>query len=233
MPTAMHNGRMLTRLATATAVVCALGGLAGCGGGNSSAAGPTPSTTPTPTASKTPVDQSTGYLPAPDGVHLTAQGTHLGVGKAAVIAWQPTQKLQGTVRVTVTALDRVSINAFHNWILGPTVKTSTPYYVHATLTNLGKTDLSGKSVPLYALDGHNTLLEASRFQATFDACPSAPLPAKFRKGQVAKVCLVYFAPKHGTVKSVDFRPTQSFDAITWTGHATSHKSGGKGSKKHH
>ena len=49
------------------------------------------------------------------------------------------------------------------------------------------------------------------------ACPSTPLPAKFTHGKKASVCLVYFAPDHGKLVAISFRPTQDFDAITWTG----------------
>ena len=31
---------------------------------------------------------------------------------------------------------------------------------------------------------------------------------------------VYFAPDHGKMTAISFRPTQDFDAITWTGPLT-------------
>jgi hypothetical protein len=31
------------------------------------------------------------------------------------------------------------------------------------------------------------------------------------------VCLVYFVPDHGRLVAVSFRPSQDFQAITWTG----------------
>ena len=45
--------------------------------------------------------------------------------------------------------------------------------------------------------------------------PEPPLPAKFTHGKRTSVCLVYFAPDHGKLAAVSFRPTQDFDAITW------------------
>ncbi len=151
------------------------------------------------------------------GVALTDQGTELKVGQPAQVSWHPNQKTTGVMKVWVTKLQKVPMAAFKDWQLDPATQRSTPFYVHATVRNLGKGPLSGVPVPLYVLDGHNTLLQASTFQAQFPACPSTPLPAKFTHGKKAAVCLVYFAPDHGKLVAVSFRPTQDFDAITWTG----------------
>jgi hypothetical protein len=150
-------------------------------------------------------------------VKLTDQGTALTLGQAATVSWQPNQKQVGVIKVSVTKLQKVPISAFSAWRLDAATQKSTPYFVHATVRNLGKTALSGVPVPLYLLDGRNTLLQASTFRAAFPPCPSAPLPAKFTHGKRAKVCLVYFAPGHGTLTAISFRPTQDYDAITWTG----------------
>ncbi len=91
------------------------------------------------------------------------------------------------------------------------------------MRNLGKRPLSGATVPLYLLDGRNTLLQASTFRAEFPACRSTALPPKFKRGKKVSVCLVYFAPDHGKMKAISFRPRQDFDAITWTGPVTQAK----------
>jgi hypothetical protein len=150
-------------------------------------------------------------------VKLTDQGTALTLGQAATVSWQPNQKQVGVIKVSVTKLQKVPISAFSAWRLDAATQKSTPYFVHATVRNLGKTALSGVPVPLYLLDGRNTLLQASTFRAAFPPCPSVPLPATFTRGKKAKVCLVYFAPGHGTLTAISFRPTQDYDAITWTG----------------
>ena len=148
---------------------------------------------------------------------LTDQGTALKLGQAATVSWEPNQHLVGVMKVSVTKLEKVPISAFTDWRLDAATRRSTPYFVHARVTNAGKTNLSGVPVPLYLLDGRNTLLQASTFRARFPACPSTPLPARFTHGKKASVCLVYFAPDHGTLTAISFRPTQDFDAITWTG----------------
>jgi hypothetical protein len=216
------TGRPAACAALLSAAVLAL---SGCGGGSSSTPTATGGSTGSSSGTTTPAGDSgsSSSAPAAQGVTLTAQGTKLALGQAAKVSWQPTQKKTGVIRVAVTRLERVPISVFHDWRLDPTTQKSTPYYVHATVTNLGTTPLSGVPVPLYLLDGRNTLLQASTFRAQFPACPSTPLPKKFVRGKRTTTCLVYFAPDHGKLVAVSFRPNQEFDAITWTGKVTTPK----------
>ncbi len=200
--------------ASAAFLALAAFAVAGCGGGSSSSADTTPGTGGTTTAGDSGSTRSTGTV---QGVTLTDQGTALRLGQAATVSWQPNQKQVGVIKVSVTKLQKVPISAFRAWRLDAATQKSTPYFVHATVRNMGTTALSGVPVPLYLLDGRNTLLQASTFRADFPPCPSTPLPAKFTHGKKATVCLVYFAPGHGTLTAISFRPTQDYDAITWTG----------------
>ena len=34
---------------------------------------------------------------------------------------------------------------------------------------------------------------------------------------MGEVCVLYFAPQHGMVVAISFRPSEDFDAINWTG----------------
>jgi hypothetical protein len=216
------------REACAALLALAALALAGCGGGSSSsAAAGSPGTSGTTTAGDPGSTHSTGTV---QGVKLTDQGTALKVGQAATVSWQPNQKQTGVITMSVTKLEKVPISAFDAWHLNAATKRSTPYFVHATVRNRGTTALSGVRVPLYLLDGRNTLLQASTFRARFPPCPSTPLPAKFTHGRKASVCLVYFAPGHGTLTAMSFRPTQDFDAITWTGPVTQAKQAKKAKK---
>jgi hypothetical protein len=207
--------------------------LAGCGGGSGS--GSEPSTGGAGTTSSggssdtgTTASTSTGSV---DGVRLTPQGTRLKVGDTARVSWQPDQKTTGVIGVTVTGLLKVPNSTFSAWRLSADTRTSTPYFVHATVRNLGRSDLSHAPVPLYVLDQRGALLQASRFRATFTPCPSRPLPDHFGRGDKASVCLVYFAPDHGTLVGVSFRPTEDFDQILWTGEVVSN--GGRQHNKKH
>ena len=96
-------------------------------------------------------------------------------------------------------------------------KNSNPYFVRVTLTNRGDTDLGGKHIPLYIVDGNNTLVEATTFASAFPPCQPGVFPKKFKTGKSMKACLVFLAPKKGELTAVSFRPTQEFDPITWTG----------------
>jgi hypothetical protein len=207
--------------------------LAGCGSGSSSsepAAGGTGSSTSTHTWSGTTSVTTSGTSDVVDGVTLTPQGTRLKVGDTARVSWQPNQKTTGVIAVRVTGLLKMPISAFSAWRLNRETRQSTPYFVHAAVRNLGRSDLSHVPVPLYLLDERQALLQASRFQAKFVPCPSRPLPAKFRHGDKASVCLVYFVPRHGKLVAVSFRPTEDFDAITWQGQVVD---GGKRHQKKH
>jgi hypothetical protein len=175
-----------------------------------------PSPSPSASSSATVVVQ---------GVRLTPQGTRLKLGDTARVSWKPNQHTTGVIGVKVTGLLKVPISNFSAWRLSREIRRSTPYFVHATVRNLGRSDLSRVPVPLYLLDQRQTLLEASSFQASFAPCPSLPLPAKFRRGDKASVCLVYFVPHHGKLVAVSFRPQQDFDAITWRGRVVSASGG--------
>jgi hypothetical protein len=228
----VQNDRVNRTRRTTLAAALVTGALvvSGCSGSSSSstpaADGSTPPTPHTPSASSSTPDSSGSSPPqsstAPptgvvDGVRLTFPGSKLKVGDAARVSWNPDQKTTGVIKVAVTKLEKVPISTFSDFRLRGTVRRSTPYFVHATVTNLGKSDLSHAAVPLYLLDARNTLLQPSRFLALFPPCPSRPLPGTFTRGKKASVCLVYFAPHHGKLVAISFRPTEDFDAITWTG----------------
>lgn len=203
-------------------------GLAGCGGSDSST--PTDASTGRSTGPSTGTSTSSSPTTTPtgtvDGVELTPPGTHLKLGETARVSWHPDQKRIGVIAVTVEGLFKMPIGAFSAWRLDRDTRRSTPYFVHATVRNLGKSNLSGVPVPLYLLDERETLLQASTFRAKFTPCPSRTLPPKFKTGDKAEVCLVYFAPQHGKLVAISFRPSEDFEAINWTGQVVT------GQKKH-
>ena len=185
----MHNDRVTRRTGTTLAalVVAALA-LSACGGGSdsSSSAGSSGSSTPAssgsgtssaPPSTSAPAQSQSSSASVVDGVKLTAQGSKLKVGDSARVSWQPTQKTTGVIKVSVTKLQKVPISTFSDFRLTGTVRRSTPYFVHATVTNLGKSDLSNVPVPLYLLDARNTLLQDLDLPG---AVPAVPQPAPAR-----------------------------------------------------
>jgi len=183
-----------------------------------------PSADPEPSVTSTPGSASaseTPYLPVPDGTELTAQGTELALGDPAVVAYRPRQDVVGVLGVTVERIDKTSFEeSFAGWRLGPEFTGTTPYFVRATLTNDGDTDLGGRPVPLRIIDSAERLVEPSQFKGTFKPCPSKPFPETFGPGDSRTVCLVFLAPEGSTLEAVSFRPSQEFVPITWTGTIT-------------
>jgi len=176
--------------------------------GSSGSSGSSGSPTPTPSS----------YLPVPSGVSLSAQGSTLAVGETATVAWQPRQDVTGVIDVTIDRLERTSLKkSFAGWKIPPETKDARPYFVRASVTNRGATDLGGRTVPLYIVDATDTLIEATSFASVFKPCRRGEFPTSFPSGASAKVCLVYFAPDAGKLEAVSFRPTQEFNPITWTG----------------
>ena len=178
------------------------------------------------------------YLPVPDGVELTPPGSRLALGEPATVAYEPRQDQVGVLTITVTRLEKTTFKqSFAGWKLDAATRRTNPYFVRAKVENVGDTDLGGRNVPLYIVDGRNTLIEASSFASTFKPCPVGQFPKKFGHGDRANVCLVYLSPQHGDLTAASFRPTQEFSPITWTGKltrpetATSGKDAKKDSKK--
>lgn len=229
----MHNDRMRLpfrlpgRMVGLTAVLALV--LTGCG-----ADGETPDgdADPTGTPSAEP------YLPVPDGVELTAQGSELAVGDTGTVAFELSQGKVGALEITVTSLEKANFDLFVGWELTNAIRKTAPYFVRATLTNVGETDLGSKQaprpVPLYAVDGENRLIESSLFTGSFKPCDDATFPKRFKTGATLDACMVYLAPGKGDLTAASFRPSQEFDPIVWTGdlvRADDGKGKGKGRGK--
>ncbi len=206
----------------ATATVAALV-LSACSSGGEAA---TPEASGSTSASSAPSESAAAsestapepYLPVPDGVELTPQGSLLEVGDKATVAYEPRQQKVGVLDLKVTGLEQTTFEkSFEGWKLDARTMRSTPYFVDVAVANVGRLDLGGRAVPLYLLDDENTLVEASTFAGDFKPCPSVSLPRTFTKGDRTSVCLVYLAPQGRTMAGVSFRPSQDFNAITWTG----------------
>lgn len=221
--------RLPTRLAALT--LAAALALTGCSGeeqqpsGDSSSAG-------TPSGSDaSPTEADSPYLDVPDGVDLTAQGSTLSVGDTATVAYEPKQGKVGALDILVTSLEKASFKQFVGWELTKKIRKTAPYFVRAKVTNVGETNLGGRPVPLYIVDGKNRLIESSIFTGTFKPCDGASFPKKFKNGDTVKACMVYLAPGKGELIAASFRPTQEFNPITWEGEVTPAKGSQPDKKK--
>lgn len=213
----MHNDRMLNR--TATGLVATLLGaalVAGCGGGSddSSPEGEESSSPATVTES----------LAVPEGTELTPEGSTLAVGDPATLAWEPRQDAVGVIDVTVQKLERTTFaKSFSGFKIPEETKQTTPYFVRGTITNTGETDLGGRRIPLYVVDGANRLVDYSGFGSAFEPCSSTDFPEPFAPQQTLEFCQVYLVPDKGELTAVSFRPTQEVNPITWTGEVTAYQ----------
>ena len=184
---------------------------AGCGGSKAdSGASASPSASPS-------VALPTGDVKVPSGTKLTAPGTDLGFGDTATVAYEANKMKASVLALTVDSVQTGTIRDFSAYQLDARTKQSTPYYVRATVKNVGTGDLGLAGVPLLAVDARNTLIQASSFSNSFKRCPSTGLPAKFAGGATSTVCLVYLVPSAGTLTAMSYRPLQAFEPITWKG----------------
>jgi hypothetical protein len=221
MPGGGHNGRVLRRLGSSFAAVVLLASVGLLGGCSDDDQGPDVGESASAGASEsgsTSESASESSLPVPEGVELSPQGSQLQVDETATVAYELRQGVVGVLDIKVTRLEKTSFKkSFVGWDLDPGQRKSNPYFVRVTLTNRGDTDLGGKKVPLYIVDGTNTLVEATTFASAFPPCEPGVFPKKFKTGKKLKACLVFLSPKKGELTAVSFRPTQDFDPITWTG----------------
>lgn len=223
----MNRSRTPKTQVAALAVTGALV-LASCGGSAEEEAAGTPSPSISPSPSST--------VAVPEGVELTEVGADLGFGDAATVIFEPNQKRGSVLELTVESAARGRIQDFSGFIVPEDVRTATPYYVDVQVRNVGEGDVGGAAIPLWGVDGTNTLLQPATFTVPFKRCPSQQLPEEFAAGSRFGTCLVYLAPDRGSLEGVSFRPNQEFDPIQWTGEIATpkpkaKKAAEKGSKR--
>ena len=233
----MHNDRVsrlprprsLTAPRLATFAVAAGLVLSGCsGGGDDPGAEESPSVSNEASASESP----TADVSVPEGVEVTAQGSDLDFGDSAVVAFEPDQKRSTLLGLTVKSARKGRLDDFKGFILDdPYKRKASYYYVNVSVENVGEGDVGGTPVPLWGVNGENTLLPAVNFTTDFKQCASTPLPKKFEPEASFSTCLVFLAPDKGTMEAVSFRPNQEFDPIRWTGEITTPKPEPKKSEK--
>jgi hypothetical protein len=200
--------------------VCASSGLAlgGCSDDPDESAGPSESDPPSQSQSGSGSPSPADDLLLPDGVDLTPGGSALDVGETATVAYEIRQGVVAVLDIAVTRLEKTSFEeSFVGWDIDADTRAKKPYFVRATVTNAGETDLADRPVPLYIVDGTNTLVEATTFGSRFKPCDPGLFPEEFPSGATTDVCLVFLAPDKGDLTAVSFRPTQEYDPITWTG----------------
>lgn len=151
----------------------------------------------------------------PAGVTLTKGGSAVAAGKPASVIYQIADKTRSVVTLTVTNVKKGNIKDFKFFSLDDATKQSTPYYVRATVKNVGPAGIGAAPVPLYAHDSTNTISRPNELVGEFKPCPNGTLPRSFLPDATAKVCLVYLLPKGMTLTSIDLKTADQKNAITW------------------
>ncbi|MFJ7082554.1 hypothetical protein ACIQU8_04865 [Streptomyces griseus] len=103
-------------------------------------------------SSESPTDDSGDSGEAPADGDVTAPGTKLKTGDRAVLPFRYTSNKQGTIAVTVTAIEKGAESDMAAF--GDKAKGMTPYFIKMKVENVGGTDLSYASLKLDGvLDG--------------------------------------------------------------------------------
>ncbi len=152
----------------------------------------------------------------PAGVTLTKGGTKLGVGRVAAAIYQVADKTRSVITVSVDSVVRGNIaRDFKFFSLDDAAKASTPYYVTATVKNIGPAGLGGAPIPLYAHDSTNTISPPNELVGQFNPCPNGTLPKSFLAEATAKVCLVFLVPKGAKLETIDLQTVDLKTPVTW------------------
>jgi hypothetical protein len=186
--------------AMAVTVVC---GCRGYGGAKESA---------TPTASVSIPGIST--LPAA----ATPPGTTIRQDQHAKVLFLVNDQRKSLISMAVDSAHTGSTKDLTNFIMDGQAKSSTPYYVAVTLTNVGGGRIGGAPVPLYGVNGQGTLLPAADVRGSFKKCQADRIPRHLGKGESFSTCLMFLSPRHGRLTSVEFQYASDVAPVTWVVH---------------
>lgn len=178
--------------------------LSACGGSDHPAASAKP---PPPSASTT--------IPVPRGISLTRPGVRLDLGESATVPYSVSDHKATIAELRVIRVRKGRTRDLRDFVLNARIRRSTPYYVKATMTNVGRGNIAGSPVPLYGVDSTDTLLPAASLTGRFAKCPSQRTPRPFRHGATVRTCLLFLAPPHTTMTGVEFRQNDATAPIVW------------------
>ncbi|MER5267248.1 hypothetical protein ABTZ99_34660 [Actinosynnema sp. NPDC002837] len=209
----MHVNRTLVASVGALALL-----LSACGDATTGTAAPaatTEATTEETTSSAAAKSSATTTADAPAG-DVTAPGAKLKVGERAVVPFKYGSDKNGTVAITVTAIDQganADLAAF-----GEKAKGITPFYIRVTVENVGGTDLSYSSLSLRALgaDGKGTGVIIS---GDTKQCESETAKKDFTTaGAKYETCVLQGAREGATVAGASYANGDGYEdsPITWS-----------------
>ncbi len=176
------------------------------GGGDESVEPGSPSVAGTPTSTPEPATTT---------ATTTAPGTTLALGESGTVAWQVDAETTGTLDLVVSQVQRKGRKVLAGWVPEDQIADAMPYFVRASVTNAGETELGGAALPLYLRDVSGVLTPAATFGSDFTRCPSTPLPESFAPGESAEICLVYTLAPKVAPDAMTFQPTSTELGVAW------------------
>ncbi|MEV8435737.1 hypothetical protein AB0425_00050 [Actinosynnema sp. NPDC051121] len=190
--------------------------LSACGDATSGTAAPATTETPAETGSSSAPTSTTTATKAAASGDVTAPGTELKVGERAVVPFKYGTDKNGTIALTVTAIekgDNADLAAF-----GEKAKGITPYYIRVTVENVGGTDLSYSSLSLRAIgpDGKGTGVIIS---GDTKQCESETAKKDFTTaGAKYETCVLQGAREGAAVAGAEYDKGDGYDKspITWS-----------------
>ena len=145
-------------------------------------------------------------------------GTTLTHGKPAKVLFVVNGKRRGLISISIDSVRTGRTSDLANFTMNAGTKASTPYYANVTVTNVGRGHIGGAPVPLYGVNGHHTLLPAAVLKGGFKKCQVDRIPGDLGNGASFSTCLMFLAPAHGRLTSVEFEYAPDVAPITWVVH---------------
>jgi hypothetical protein len=217
--------------ATALALGVAACGSSSSGGGTqsaSSSAAPAATTSSAATSSAAAATSTTAAATssaASAGGAAAAPGTSLKTGQPATVPFAttlksgkdgPTYKL----KVQVQSMTKGTLADFNGIQLDATEKASIPYYVKATITNLGpgkiNTSDNDPGIQIEGVDKTNQTQQSVTFFGDFPKCDEKSAPNPMGVGSSFQTCLTFLVP--GGITKVAYTGTESYidKPVTWS-----------------
>jgi hypothetical protein len=150
-------------------------------------------------------------------------GTKLTQNTAAKVLFVRNHKRKGLISLAIDSVRTGGPGDLANFILDRQAESSTPYYVDVTVTNVARGHVGRAPVPLYGVDGHNTLLPPADLMGSFKPCQADRIPRHLRRGRSFSTCLMFLSPRHGKLTAVEFQYASGVEPVTWAVHPKSAK----------
>jgi hypothetical protein len=147
---------------------------------------------------------------------VTKPGTELKVGERAVVPFKFGTDKEGTIAITVTAIEKGENADLAKY--GDKAKDMVPYFIRATIENVGGTDLAYSSVSLRAIGGDGRSTGVIITGDVDGKCESESAKKDFTTaGAKYETCVLQASRTSGTVGGATFDKGDAYsdDPVVW------------------